>query len=93
MDLIEEEARFAGGCFAEGDDADFIVGLGVGNGDWHTRQEPQGHEALFSVGEAVVLIGEGQALEHVRGVDEVEPVFLEIDGTLALGPGETHAQV
>jgi hypothetical protein len=91
--LVEEAARFASGCLAEGDEADFIVGLGVCNGDWHTRQEPQGHKALFSVGEAVVLVRKGQAFEYARSVDEVETVFLEVDGTLALGPGETHAQV
>lgn len=93
LDLVEEEARFASACFAQGDDADFIVELGVCDGDWHTRQEPQGCEALFSVGEAVVLVGEGQAFEHARGVDEVEAVFREVDGTLALGPGETQTQV
>lgn len=93
LDLLEEAARFPRACFPEGDDADFIVGLGVCDGDWHTRQRPQGHEALFSVREAVILVGEGQALEDARIVDEVEAVFLEVDGTLALGPGETHVQV
>jgi hypothetical protein len=48
---------------------------------------------LFSVREAVILVGEGQALEDARSVDEVEAVFLEVDGTLALGPGETYLHV
>jgi hypothetical protein len=93
LDFVEEETRLATGCFAEGDDSDFIVGLGVCDGDWHTSQEPQGDEALFSVREAISFVGEGQAFEHARRIDEVEAVFLEIDSTLPLGPGETPAQV
>ena len=38
------------------------------------------------VGEAIVLAGEREALEDARCVDEVQPVILEVDGTLALGP-------
>jgi hypothetical protein len=91
--LVEEEARFASGGLAEGDDADFIVGLGMCDGHWHTSQQPQGHEALFSVGEAVILVGLGQAFENARGVDEVQSVLLQVDGTLALGPGKTHTQL
>jgi hypothetical protein len=44
----------------------------VGDGDWHTNQEPQCYEALLSVGYAVIFIGEGQAFEDARSVDEVK---------------------
>jgi len=90
---VEEEARFASGGLTEGDDAVFIVGLGVCNGHWHTSQQPRGHEALFSVDEAVNLVGVGQAFENARGIDEVQIMLLKVDGTLALGPGETHTQM
>jgi hypothetical protein len=93
LDFVEEATRFAAGGFAEGDDADFIVRLCMGNGDWHTRQQPQGEEALLSVGKAIILIGERQAFEDARSVYEIEAMFLEIDGAFALGPGETHAQM
>jgi hypothetical protein len=93
LDFVEEAPRFAAGCFAEGDDADFIVRLCVGNGDRHTCQKPQGDEALFSIGKAIILVTERQAFEDAWSVHEIEAVFLEIDGAFALGPGETHAQV
>jgi hypothetical protein len=93
LDFAEEAARFAAGSFAEGDDADFILGLCVCEGDWYTGQEPQGDEALLSVGEAIILVGERQPFKHAWCVEEVETMLLEIDGTLALGSGETHTQV
>ena len=42
---------------------------------------------------AIILIAERQAFEDAWCVSEIEAVFLEIDAALALGPGETHAQV
>ena len=93
LDFVEEESRFTAGCFAEGDDADFIVRLCVGDGDWHTSQEPQGYEALLSIGKAIILITERQPFEDAWCVNEVEAVFLQIDGALGLGLAETHTQV
>lgn len=93
LDLVEEEARFARGGLAERADADFIVGLSVCNGHGHTGQKPQGHEALFSVGETVILVGVGQAFENARGVDEVQSVLLQVDGTLALEPGKAYIRL
>lgn len=93
MDSFEEEARFARGGLAEGDDADFIGGLGMCNGHWHTGQKSKGYDALFSVGEAIVPVSVGEALKNTRGVDEVQAMLFQVDGSLALGPGETHTQV
>ena len=93
LDFVEEASRFTAGCFAEGDDVDFIVRLCVCNGDWHTGQEPQSDEALLSVGKAIILIGEGQAFEDARGINEVKAMIFEADDSLALGPGETNVQM
>ena len=59
----------------------------------NTRQQPQSDEALLSVDKAIILIGEGQAFEDARGINEVKAMIFEADDALALGPGETHVQM
>jgi hypothetical protein len=86
LDLVEVEARFAGSRFAEGDDTDFIVGLGVGYRNRYSCQEAQRDEALLPVVEAIVLVAEGEALKDASRVYEVQTMLLEVDGALALGP-------
>ena len=85
LDFVEVEARFAGGRFAEGDDTDFIVGLGVGYRNRYSCQEAQPDEALLPVVEAIILVAEAEALEDARRVCEVQAVLLEVDGARALG--------
>ena len=91
LDFTEEALRLAAGRFAEGDDADFIFGLCVRYGDWHASQETEGNEALFTIVEAIVFVGEGQTFEDSRSIHEVKPVLAQVDRALALGPRETHA--
>ncbi len=82
---MEAEARFAGGRFAEGDDTDFMVGLGVGYRNRYSCQEAQRDEALLPVFEAIILVAEGEAFKNASRVYEVQAMLLEVDGALALG--------
>lgn len=51
---------------------------------------PKRLESLLTVVEPVILKSVGRAFEDPWRVDEIEPVILEVDGALALGPGEPH---
>ena len=84
LDFAQADIGFALRCLAEGDDADFIFGLRVNDGHWDASQQAKRFEPLLTIGEAVVLKGEGRALKDSRCINEVEAVLLEIDRTLAL---------
>ena len=63
------------------------------NRNWNAGQQTEGDESLFAIREPVVLVGVRQPFEHARRVDEVEPVFLEAEGALALRPGKIHGRM
>jgi hypothetical protein len=71
LDFTEVAARFTGGRFAEGDDTDFIFGLGMGDRNRYSSQEAQRDEALLPVGEAIILVGEGETFKDASSVNEV----------------------
>jgi len=43
-----------------------------------------------SVSQTVVLVGEGGAVEDLRGIDEIEPMDLQVALALNLVPGKPH---
>ena len=56
--------------------------------DGNSGEQAERDEALLSIGKAVVFVGEAQPGEDGRRVDEVQPVLLQVERTLALRPGE-----
>ena len=74
LDLGEVDLGFTVGGFAERDDADFMISLRVNKRDRNAGEQTQCDEALLTVGEPVVLEGEGDTVEHTRSIKEVEPV-------------------
>jgi len=90
LDLREVEVYFTLRGFAEGDDADFIVGLRVNYRNRDTGKQAKRLEPLLAIGEARVLVGECESSEDGRRVNEIKPVILDIAGTFALRPGEPH---
>jgi len=81
LDLVEVDLRFTLRGFAEGDDADFMLGLRVNDGYRSPSQQTKGDEPLLAVREPVVLEREREAIEHERSIDEVEPMSLQVRGT------------
>jgi hypothetical protein len=55
LEVLEEDVRFALGRFAEGDDVDFIFGLGMYDRNRNPLKQTKGDQTLFTVGESVVL--------------------------------------
>jgi hypothetical protein len=51
--------------------------------DRNTGKQTQGDEALLTVGEPVVFEREGDAFEHARGIDEIEPMSLRFAARFA----------
>lgn len=82
LDLLEIELGFIFRGFAEGDDSDFIVGLRMDNGYSNASQQAERFKSLLTVAKAIVFKRKREAVEDSRGIDEVEPVILEIAGTL-----------
>jgi hypothetical protein len=90
LDVLEEDFRFAPGRFAEGDDVDFMFGLGLYDGNRNSSKQAKGDQALFTVGESVVLEGVRWPFEDLSHVDEVEPVLFQVRPPFRLAPGEPH---
>src|SRR5690348_17458396 len=84
LDLAEVDLRFTLRCFAEGDDADFMLGLRMDDGHRSSSQQAKGDEPLLAVGEPIVLERERETVEHLRSIDEVESVGLQIGSTFGL---------
>ena len=78
LDLLIVEIGFTFRGFAEGDDADFIFDLRVNDRHWDAGQEAKRSEPPLTVGEAIVLKGEGCAFEDSRRVDEVKACSLRL---------------
>jgi hypothetical protein len=57
---------------------DAITLFGVHDGDDIASQKSQGHESLFAIAETVIFICIREAQKHFFGINEVEPVFLEV---------------
>ena len=93
LDLREVEVCFTLRGFAEGDDADFIVGLRVNYRNRDASKQAKRLEPLLAIGKARVFIGECESIEDGRRVNEIKAMILDIAGTFALGPGELHAEV
>ena len=56
----------------------------------YTVEQPQSNEALLLIPEAVILECEGWTIEHLRRIDEVDAVALEVLQPLRLIPFEPH---
>ena len=53
-------------------------------------EQPQSNEALLLILEAVILECEGWTIEHLRRINEVDAVVLEVLQPLRLVPLEPH---
>ena len=67
-----------------------VIGLGMHYGYRHPVEQPQSHEALLLIPEAVILECEGWTIEHLGCIDEVDAVVLEVLQPLRLIPFEPH---
>ena len=70
-----------------------VLGFRVDDRHRDASKQPQRHEALFLVTEAIVLVGERGAIEYPFGVHEVEAVVLQVPRALRLVPREPHVLV
>jgi hypothetical protein len=90
FEALEEDRFFMACRFSEGDDPNGLGCLGVNDGDRSAPKEPEPDEALLVVLEAVVFEREGDAFEHSRRVNEVEPVGFQVLSSLTLVPQNAH---
>jgi hypothetical protein len=51
--------------------------------DWRTAQQPQSHEALLSVYEAIIFVSRGQAAKTAPASAKSKPCSLRLDLRLA----------
>ena len=92
LDLREVEVCFTLRGFAEGDDADFIVGLHVNYRNRDASKQAKRLEPLLAIGKARVFIGECESIEDERRVNEIKAMTLDIARLFALGSGELRYQ-
>lgn len=59
----------------------------------HPAQRTQRHKPLFCVGDAVIFVGERNAIKNLSGIDKVEPVLLEIGLAFSFIPVDHPATV
>ena len=89
----EEDRCFAARGFPEGGDADFIVGLGVDDGNGHSVKQPQCVTALLAVLETVIFECAGRAVEHAFGIGKAEPVITNVGLAFEVRPRESHGRL
>ena len=70
-----------------------VLGFRVDDRHRDASKQPQRHEALFLITEAIVLVGERGAIKYPFGVHEVEAVVLQIPLALRLVPREPYGLV
>ena len=63
------------------------------DGDHEFIENPECHEALLGIVEAIVFVGKGRALKHPRSVGKVEAVLFDIQLALRVTPREPHRLV
>lgn len=84
LDLVEVDLGFTLRGFAEGDNADFMLGLRMNDGHRSSSKQAKGDEPLLAVREPIVLEREREAIEHQRSIDEVEPVSFQVRDAFGL---------
>lgn len=84
LDFIEVDLRFALGCFSEGNDSDFIIGLRMSDRNGHPSQQAKGNETLFTISKARVFKRKCESLEHKCRVNKVQTMLLQVEGAFAL---------
>jgi hypothetical protein len=89
-DFVEENGRFIGRCSSERDRAYDFGRFRVRDRHGYAVQQAESNEALLTVPEAVVFERERRTIEHLRGIDEVNAVVLEVLQPLNLVPLELH---
>ena len=67
---------------------DVIAFLGVDERHNVATQKPQGHESPFGIAETVIFICVREAQEHFLSINEVKPVFLEVQTPFPLIPSD-----
>ena len=72
---------------------DSIRRLGMDDRNRQPSKKPEGHQALFTIGEPIILEREGWTLKDPRGIDKVEAVCLQIRSTLTFVPREAHRRI
>jgi len=71
---------------------DVLRGFGMNDRECDTLQQTQRYEALFVVGEALVLIRDRRSFKYSRHIDEIETMLPEIGLPFPLIPGKAHMQ-
>lgn len=69
---------------------DSLGRFGVNDGNRHPSKESERYEALFSVGESVVLERECRTFKHPRRINEVEAMSLQVRPAFPFIPREAH---
>lgn len=66
------------------DDADLFVAFGVGDQYDHPSQQADRDEALVTVGEPLILVGQCIAIEGLGDIDGVDPVLRQVRAAFRL---------
>jgi len=90
-EMSEEDASLTSGSLAHGNDPYLVVVLRMGDHYHPATQKAEGDKTLLTVGQAVILEGECRTFEDRGGIDEIEPMFVQICSPLGFVPGEVHS--
>jgi len=90
LDAFEEDRFFISSRSAKRDEVYALGRFGVNDGNWNTTKKSERDEALLSIGEPVILEGEGRTLEHARRIQEINSMSLQIGPTFPFVSGEAH---
>ena len=69
-DALEVDLALTPGRLSHGDNVNVLALFDVDDGYDNLLEQPEGDEPLFGIGEPIVLVRIGHALEHVLCVDE-----------------------
>jgi hypothetical protein len=89
-DTTEEDFGFSRRCFAERDNADFMLCLGVRDGNGYVSKQAKRYETLLTIGKPIIFEGKGYPFKYERGINKVQTVDVEVALTLDLTPRKLH---
>jgi len=78
---------------SHGNDADFIVVLGMGDYGHRAPNQAESDKTLFPVVETVILEGAGYASKDLYCIEEIEAMLEEVGSALVFVPGEFHVSM
>ena len=85
-DAFEVDLALTLGRLSHRDKVNVLALFGVNDGHNNLAEEPEGDEPLLGIGEPIVLVCVGSALEYLLCVDEIESVLLDVTSSLRLIP-------